>query len=442
MSAIDVEKIKLELFDEVDDRQHQMKLLFGCGLYAAFRGSSEHTNFCKEQISFGTYPDTYENPVLAGKPFVCIDNFGNDKTKTITCTNSYSHDTSQVLRFPIEIENPKCFGGTVAHYYRKPSPGQSCMYCMIAPKGYRDKMKEDGYPDAAFYPLRQLGRHSIAELFREGGLKLGLPDGFKPHALRSACITQLVNDQSVSIAETMAVARHTSVSASKTYQRVDGISEGNRLRALGLLPGTSAVAATREATPKPSSVQVLPPCAAMTAPVKGLSDSGTDTVQEVDDDGIEWVDLNNKGSDSPVDDAENENLVPCTQVPSMTQIGILELEDEVKNLKSRLKPRKPPVMSQNRRDLEKLREIVRGLKRDLDSREHDILYYRSMENDQDEKLQHMSRELDIQKTQNFQLEEDLKVSECKRRKLKQENDELERFVFGKKQSKTRCSTFV
>ena len=266
---------------------------------------------------------------------------------------------------------------------------------------------------------------------------MGLPDGFKPHALRSACITQLVNDQSVSIAETMAVARHTSVSASKTYQRVDGISEGNRLRALGLLPGTSAVEATREATPERSSVQVPPPCAVMPAPVKGLSVSGNDTVQEVDDDGIEWVDLNKKGSDSPVDDAENENLVPCTQVPSMTQIGILELEDEVKNLKSRLKPRKPPVMSQNRRDLEKLREIVRGLKRDLDSRgEHDILYYRSMENDQDEKLQRMSRELEIQKTQNFQLEKDLKVSEGKRRKLKRENDELERFVFGEKRSKS------
>ena len=70
LSAIDVEKIKLELFDEVDDRQHQMKLLFGCGLYPAFHGSSEHTNFCKQQILFGTYPDTYENPVLAGKPFV------------------------------------------------------------------------------------------------------------------------------------------------------------------------------------------------------------------------------------------------------------------------------------------------------------------------------------------------------------------------------------
>ena len=66
---------------------------------------------------------------------------------------------------------------------------------------------------------------------------MGLPGGFKPHALHAVCITQLVNDQSVSIAETMAVARHTSVSASKT-QRVDGISEGNRLRALGLLPGT------------------------------------------------------------------------------------------------------------------------------------------------------------------------------------------------------------
>ncbi len=39
----------------------------------------------------------------------------------------------------------------------------------------------------------------------------------------------------------MAVARHTSVAASRAYQRVDGVSKGNRLSALGLLEDTGSV---------------------------------------------------------------------------------------------------------------------------------------------------------------------------------------------------------
>ena len=75
-------------------------------------------------------------------------------------------------------------------------------------------------------------------------------------------------------------------------------------------------------------------------------------------------------------DDDKENYVPSSQVPPMTQIVIQELEEEVKDLKSCLKPRRPPVMSQNHRDLEKLHETVHELKHQLDSREHDILYYK------------------------------------------------------------------
>ena len=446
LSAIDVEKIKLEVFNEEDTRQHQMKLLFGCGFYAAFRGSSEHTYFCKDQVTFGTYPVNYENDLLAGKPYVAIDNFANDKTKTITCTNSYSRDTSDVLRFPVEIENMACFGGTIARYYKKLSPGQVRMYCRVASREYRKKMGIEGFPDAAFYPQRHLGRNSIADLFREGGAILGLPEGFRPHALRSACITQLVNDQSVSIAQTMAVARHTSVSASKTYQRVDGISEGNRLRALGLLPGTSSpsvpgivptnpvqeaslVLSSTDATkPVPPPVMSSGPRSPSTASTKPLPS---------DDVSVEWVDFNKKRTASFSED-EDENFVPpFSQPPSMTQVGIQELEEEVKDLKSRLRPRKAPVMSQNRRDIEKLRETVRGLKREIDSRDHDILYHRSLEHDQEEKLARLTAELEKEKSRRFRLENILGESEKKRRKLQRENGELERIVFGSSKNSSR-----
>ena len=35
-------KVKLSMFDESDPRQHQMKILFGCGAKFGFRGSKEH----------------------------------------------------------------------------------------------------------------------------------------------------------------------------------------------------------------------------------------------------------------------------------------------------------------------------------------------------------------------------------------------------------------
>ena len=46
---------------------------------------------------------------------------------------------------------------------------------------------------------------------------------------------EMVNDSGVSIAEMMAVAHHSSVSASKQYQCIDSVSEANRPCTLGLV---------------------------------------------------------------------------------------------------------------------------------------------------------------------------------------------------------------
>ena len=55
LKANDVEKFDLSIFNETDLRQHMMKVLFDCGLYAAFCGPQEHTQLSKSQLSFGTY---------------------------------------------------------------------------------------------------------------------------------------------------------------------------------------------------------------------------------------------------------------------------------------------------------------------------------------------------------------------------------------------------
>ena len=55
---------------------------------------------------------------------------------------------------------------------------------------------------------------------------------FGLHDCRREFVTKLSNSPDVSLAQTMASARHTSVSASKTYQRVDVSSEMNKFNAL------------------------------------------------------------------------------------------------------------------------------------------------------------------------------------------------------------------
>ncbi len=63
---------------------------------------------------------------------------------------------------------------------------------------------------------------------------LGISKNFRAHSLRAVGVTKLANDSSISDAERCRAARHASISANKAYQVTDGISEANRLRALGV----------------------------------------------------------------------------------------------------------------------------------------------------------------------------------------------------------------
>ena len=60
---------------------------------------------------------------------------------------------------------------------------------------------------------------------------------FGLHDCRHEFVTRLVNSPEVSVSETMAAARHTSISASKQYQQIDNSSEMAKFRAtLGHCP--------------------------------------------------------------------------------------------------------------------------------------------------------------------------------------------------------------
>ena len=45
--------LKLSTFDEFVPEQHQMKILFGCGMYLGMRGNLEHSNLYVKNIQRG-----------------------------------------------------------------------------------------------------------------------------------------------------------------------------------------------------------------------------------------------------------------------------------------------------------------------------------------------------------------------------------------------------
>ena len=402
LKADDVDKIVLALFDERIHRQHVMKCLFGSGLYACFRGNQEHADLTLAQIQFGNFPLDFPDVELRGKPYVAIDHLLLEKSHKITVTNSYARPMNNLLRFPI-TDDPSCFGGALSRLYRKAGPGQKRLYCREASDAEKARHALQGYPDATMSPGKHFGKDTIRALFKEGAVILGLPSDFKPHSLRGACITKLVNDPSVSFAETMAVARHSSVSASKAYQRVDAVSEANRLCCFGLVkkvPGAS----------KPTSVATKPSSTAASVPVvpspRSSSSSSSASSPKVDFD--EWGDPLDDGTDFVL--AQKDSSSSCV-LP--TQVGIEELKAECAEVDEMISPprKKPPA---NREVVHEMRQVVLGLKKRLQNREKDILYYRSQEHDFDVRMEELRAEIQ-------ELNDEV-------RKLKRENSEYERIL--------------
>ena len=81
-----------------------------------------------------------------------------------------------------------------------------------------------------------LGKGKIKELFDDGAKILGLScaDKFYPHSLCAMMLTELANNPSVSLKETVTSARHSNLTSSLNYQHRDGESEVAKFNALGM----------------------------------------------------------------------------------------------------------------------------------------------------------------------------------------------------------------
>lgn len=232
MNEADQEKIDLSKFNEDDPREHQMKLLFGCGIHFGFRGSKEHVFLETSNMTHGSFP--------SGHPFSGRDWYGVegllDKTHKLSVHKDHVRSNENFMRTPLVNDNPTSsdFAGCIKRYLAKMSPGQIRMYCKVIPEDQRS-VNKDG-ESLLFYANCPLERNYILDLFKEGADILGLPDpkSFSAHSLRAMFITKLSDGEGVNDEERMASSRHESVSASAIYQERDSVSKSNKFASLGI----------------------------------------------------------------------------------------------------------------------------------------------------------------------------------------------------------------
>ncbi len=430
LSAADAERIDLARFDEQDPWQHMMKMMFGCGTLCMFR-SKEHAFFMVHQVKFGHYPHLFEHPGLAGHPYVTIDNL-TDKSHQVSVNNNHARQCSEFLRFPINPSDPGDFGACVQRYMNKLSPGQTRMYCKPASEAYIESTyRRHGNTNSIFYPQTPLGVNKITALMVEGARILGIAhENFRPHALRAVGITNLANDSAVSEAERCRAARHSTVNANRMYQTVDGRSEYNRLRALGVTmpqpiapPEPPSIQAPIIAPPEPPSVQVarVPQVAhvpqqqeeeeielidvsssaarATHSDVSVSSSTCSDPVlkchnqkeaveaaapaaQSLTQEGLAKLQEKICQLEGLMKGEKRPREEPETSTMSATQIGIQDLEEKIGCLQGLMKlkndDRKPPALSENQLAIKKLEMKVKDL---MDTIEEKELYCESLEND-------------------------------------------------------------
>jgi len=109
---------------------------------------------------------------------------------------------------------------------------------------------------------------------------------------------------------------------------------------------------------------------------------------------------------------------------SLTQVGISDLKGEIDVLEERMEScgvnktpnykKKKPDLSRNMIEIERLKAVVRRLRKRIEENEHHSLYQDSRENDLENEVMRLERELEREKKRN--------------KKLKRENDEFEQFV--------------
>jgi hypothetical protein len=98
IKGIDMDKIQLQKFNELNLIKLQCKVMVGCGCYFGFCGNLEHTHLLLNQIITGEFEKGH---LYEGFSYVAIGTLIEDKSQKLTINNSYIRDTSDLMRIPI-----------------------------------------------------------------------------------------------------------------------------------------------------------------------------------------------------------------------------------------------------------------------------------------------------------------------------------------------------
>ena len=460
VSRRDAEQVQLSKFDESDPKQHIMKVMVGLGAQAGFRGLTEHVYFNIAQLRFGQFPTDHHDENLRGVRFIEVIFIGNcDKTQKLSINNAHTRNMKGCWRFPILEGDPSSLGASIERLMGKMHPGQTRMYCSpIKAKDLPRVRLTENCKKMCFYHRKPLGENPIRRLFKEAAEIMGLedPSSFSSHQLRGLCITRMANDPSVSLAETMRVARHKSVSASKVYQRTDDVSEANRMKALSIVPAKPK-GSDRPPSPSPGLAEKKPP-PPYSPPSPGVAEKKPPPYSPPSP-GLAQKSPPLYSPLSPVKHKTDYNaLFPSTQycpsspdsprkesppvtlcgraaqwrnravAPSMTQQGICDLKAEVKGLEDLLKKKNPPP------------PLLAPTKKEVSERQKEIQFLRMKVQQLTKKLkdQHEEEELYVEMvTAGLEKENGLlkrQLSGCKRKisYLEAENHELTRVIRGRR----------
>jgi hypothetical protein len=166
-----------------------------------------------------------------------------------------------------------------------------------------------------------------------------------PPSLRALCITRLVNDSAVSLSETMEVARHSSVAASKDYMVVDWVSAFNCMKALGMFvppPDVRPTPSLMDVSDVPIELSTVTPSFSSDGLQKNLALKSWSN--EKDDESIAVGAYRSKNSN----------------ISTMVQQGIETLKDEIADFQSSIAQQTvpPPMMSNNQCEIANLHQIV------------------------------------------------------------------------------------
>ena len=255
------------------------------------------------------------------------------------------------------------------------------MYCKPATAAFIAQQRREGN-DGLFYAAKPLGVNMIAKYMKEAAGMMGLPGNFRPHCLRSVCITRLANDPGVSESELLGVARHNSVAASRNYMVTDSASETKRLAALGIAVEAELQKEAEASKEKKRKLEQLEECS-----------------QE-----MEYVSLSQRH------ESDDEDVGDV----SMTQVGIGELQDSIERLRVEMSSgkmveddRKPAALSENQLMIQKLKEEVESLKNEVRKKENAVedekLYSDSIVNDQENEMENLKMRLDLAHHENENL---------------------------------------